>query len=62
MLDNAKISVNMPKSGRMDFVLHVPTVIPCLLEHRCTSWDSGRVGEQCPPPPPPTPLKKIINK
>ena len=46
MLDNAKISVNMPKSGRMDFVLHVPTVIPCLLEHRCTSWDSGREGEQ----------------
>ena len=53
MLDNAKISVNMPKSGRMDFVLHVPIVIPCLLEHRCTSWDSGRVGEQSPPPPPP---------
>ena len=33
MLDYARMCVNIPKSASMAFVLHVPIVIPCLLEY-----------------------------
>ena len=43
----------MPKSAGMAFVLHVPIVIHCLLEHRYTTWGSSREGDEgsCTPPP-----------
>ena len=36
MLDYARTSVNMSKSAWMAFLLHVPIVIPCLLEYAFT--------------------------
>ena len=32
MSDYTKICVNMPKSTKMAFFLHVPILIPCLVE------------------------------
>ena len=39
MSEYAGIRVNMPKSALMAFVLYLPIVIPCLVEHVVTYYN-----------------------